>query len=168
MKIKKILIVGLFIILGFFVRASFDSAYAEGTSKTRDAWGGGVHAGFSPYLGLIGLELQQTNFALTIGLPASIGVRYYFDPSGTQWFLGTHVLHYDIEEDKTKDGVRYTEQKATLWGMGVGYKWRFRERWDLTLSLSLVQEKKRLKNSTASRTDDTVLSLPGITIGYVF
>jgi len=166
MKMQKKRIVGLAIVLSLFL--SFGSAFAANSSRMNPRWSGGAHVGISPYVGLIGLELQQDNFGLTLGWPASIGVRYYFDPSGTQWFLGTHILHYDIERDRTKDGVRYTEQKGTLVGMGVGYKLRVKTHWDFTLSFSLAYQNETLRNPTQSRTEEKVLSLPGLTVGYAF
>ncbi len=165
---KRKVIVGAFIVVFFLGDAFSDSAFAAEASDMNAPWGGSVNLGFSPYLGGVGLELQQSNFGLTLGLPASIGVRYYFDPSGTQWFLGTHVLHYDVEDDETKDGVLYKEVEATWWGAGVGYKWRWAAHWDLTFSLSLVYEKEKYKNATATREEETIWSVPGITIGYAF
>ncbi|MFQ5598235.1 MAG: DUF3575 domain-containing protein [Nitrospiria bacterium] len=168
MRIKQKIVVGWFILLFAFGNTSFDSAFAAPMLGIDDGWGGGAHLGYSPYLGLIGLELQETHFGLTLGFPASLGLRYYFDPSGTQWFLGVHVLHYDRDKNEIKDGILYTEKETTLTGMGIGYKWRWRKHWDLTLSLSLAFEKEKLKNSAGSRTEEEVQSVPGITVGYAF
>jgi len=131
-------------------------------------WQGTPHVGFSPYTGLVGLELQNTNFGLTLGWPASIGLKYYFDEKGDRLFLGTHALHLERDNDETKDGVLYTENERTLLGAGVGYKWQSEQGWNLTLSLSIVYDREKLKNGSGATTEEDVISLPGLTFGYRF
>lgn len=62
-------------------------------------WGGTPHLGFSPYTGLIGVEIQNSHFGLTLGLPASIGVKYYFDEKGDRFFVGAHALRMEFDPE---------------------------------------------------------------------
>lgn len=132
------------------------------------AWRGGPHAGFSPYTGIIGGELQNGHWGFTLGAPAALGVRYYPDREGTRWFFGAHGMWYKLEKDEDKDGIRYTDQENYLAGAGFGYKWRFKGHWDLTASLSLTYYSEELTNTSAKRTETGIMLLPGITIGYSF
>ena len=137
---------------------------SQETSETQ----GGFHLGFSPYTGVIGAELQRGKYSLTLGIPASIGLRYYFNEQPKSWFLGAHAMYYNIDKDETKDGIRYTEKEVMISGLGFGHKWRYKDHWDLILSMSLVYNKEEFKNGIVKRTEESIGALPGITIGYSF
>ncbi|GEM_PF-4442689 len=131
-------------------------------------WQGTPHLGFSPYTGLAGLELQNMNFGLTLGWPASVGLKYYFDKKGDRLFLGTHALYLKRDNDEIKDGVFYTENERTLVGAGIGYKWQSEQGWNMTFSLSILYDREKLKNGSGTATEEDVVSLPGLTFGYRF
>ena len=143
-------------------------AMAEDSINNSDRLRVGPHVGFSPYTGLIGAEFQKGHMGFTLGIPLSAGIRYYFDENGYRWFLGAHAMYYSIEDDETKDGVRYEEKDSTFAGLGFGYKWRWKNHWDLTLNLSVAYYRERLTNDSVERTDEYIAVLPGITIGYTF
>ncbi|MDA8137973.1 MAG: DUF3575 domain-containing protein [Desulfobacteraceae bacterium] len=131
-------------------------------------WRGGPHAGFSPYTGIIGGELQYEHWGFTIGAPAALGVRYYLGEDGTRWFIGAHGMWYKLKEDEDKDGIHYTDQEHYYTGGGFGYKWRFKDHWDLVASLSLAYYSEQYSNPNTKRTETGILLFPGLTIGYSF
>jgi len=149
--------------------SGIDPVIAGDSSEDSLRWRGGPHIGFSYYTGVIGAELQKEHWGFTIGIPAAIGVRYYLDNIGYRWFFGAHAMNYNIDDaNETKDGIRYEELSSTAAGLGVGYKWRLKNHWDITLSLSIVWDRNELKNDYVSRTDDYILAMPGLTLGYTF
>ena len=164
---KAVRIFNIFIIVMILTLFLTKPALA-GPSNNPSEVHGGFHLGFSPYSGIIGAELQRGKYSLTLGLPASIGLRYYFNEQPNSWFVGAHALYYDIDEEETIEGIRYDEKEVLISGMGTGHKWRFKDHWDLVLSLSLVYKKEEFRNSYAKRTEESIGALPGITIGYTF
>ncbi|MCP4746649.1 MAG: DUF3575 domain-containing protein [Desulfobacteraceae bacterium] len=145
-----------------------DSAKADHSFENSQKLRGGLHAGFSAYTGIIGAEIQKGHFGLTLGIPACLGLRYYFDETGARWFLGAHGMYFNVEEEETKDGIRYDEIDSTLAGAGIGYKWRWNDHWDLTLNLSLAYYKEKYTGDYATRTDEYITVVPGISFGYTF
>ncbi len=167
MKIRSkitLLFFPLIIMLILTTRQSVSAA----NSPVDGEWGGTPHLGFSPYTGLLGIEIQNSHFGLTLGMPASIGFKYYFDEKGDRLFLGAHAMRMEFDHDERKDGVLYKENKTTVLGAGLGYKWQWEQGWNITLSLSIVHYDEELKNSATSRTEDSIESFPGLTFGYRF
>ena len=93
---------------------------------------------------------------------------YYFKERPNNWFIGAHVLYYNIDKDETKDGIKYEEQESLISGVGVGYKWRFKNHWDLIVSVSVAYRNEKLSNNFAKRTEESIIGLLGLTIGYTF
>jgi hypothetical protein len=137
-------------------------------SRPETEWRGGPHLGFTPYSGMFGAELSKGHYALSVGFPLSVGLKYYSDPHGDRWFAVAHVMHLDVEEDYTVNNVRYDHVKDTLAGAGFGYRWRWADHWDLTASLSAVYQREQYTSATASRTEQSVWPFPGISFGYTF
>ena len=67
------------------------------TDPRKENWYIGPRIGISPYTGIIGLEIQNRHFALSLGFPTTVGLKYYFKPYGHSWFVGPRFLHMDIE-----------------------------------------------------------------------
>jgi len=101
-------------------------------------WRAGPHIGLSPFIGVIGVEIQKSNYAVTLGYPASIGLKYYPDERGYRWCYGLHAMHFNVNEREYIDYVPYNESTETVAGAGFGYRWRWWDHLDLTLSLSAV------------------------------
>ena len=143
------------------------SAYTD--EAPLQSWRGGPQIGISPYTGVIGGELQKGKWALTMGLPAALGVRYYFAETGTKWFIGTHGMWYKLDDqNEEKDGIRYTDVEDLYLGAGFGYKWRFKDHWDLVASLSLGYHKEELTGKGVWRTTTGIAAMPGLSVGYSF
>ncbi len=148
--------------------ANISNGYSSNLStENPDRWRGSFHAGFSPYLGMFGLELQNLYVGFILGMPTSIGFRYYLNGNGHKWFLGVHGMHYNLESDKTLDGITYNKSENTLFGSGFGYKWRWKGRYDLALSLSLAYQKNIHTNDHIKRTEDGIMIFPGFTFGFL-
>jgi hypothetical protein len=160
--------VGLFLFFNVFTIMGMGSVLADDSSENFSRWRGGPQIGFSPYTGVIGAELQKGHYGLTIGMPASLGIRYYLDDRGYRWFFGAHAMYYSIDKDETKDGIRYENKDSTYAGLGFGYKWRWKNHWDLIVSLSIAYYKEELENDFADRTDEYISAMPGVAIGYSF
>ena len=143
-------------------------ALAEENKADEVPFHGGIHAGFSMYTGVLGVELTQGHWGFSMGMPVAIGVKYYSDKEGYRWFAGAHGMYQHVEDKTTEDGIRYDEQTYGYAGLGLGYKWRFKFHWDLCLSLSTVYYRRLLENDTESRRDDYVSLFPGLTLGYTF
>ena len=153
--------------LSFVSVSGIEPVMADDSPEDSLSWRGGPHIGFSYYTGLIGAELQKVHWGFTIGLPAAMGVRYYIDNKGYRWFFGAHSMYYTLDDaDETKDGIRYDELTSTSAGIGAGYKWRLKNHWDITLSLSISWDREELKNDYVSRKDDYIMATPGLTLGY--
>lgn len=142
-------------------------AFAE-EPQTIQEWQGGLHIGFSPYTGIIGAEIQNGNYGVTLGLPACIGFKYYPDDRGYRWFLGLHAMRFSLNEQQTIDNTSYDKSTNTYLGAGLGYRWRWWDHLDLTLSLSATYEKNELTGSYGNRTDASIYPFPGLTVGGTF
>jgi len=169
MKIISKIVIGLFVVFSVVAVSGIEPVLVDDSSEDSLRWRGGLHFGVSQYTGIIGAELQKCHWGFTIGMPAALGVRYYLGERGYRWFFGAHAMYYDIDEaDEIKDGIRYEERTSTTAGLGMGYKWRLKNHWDIILSLSIAYQRDELKNDFVSRTDDYILAIPGLTIGYTF
>lgn len=129
---------------------------------------GGPHIGFSPYIGLIGVEIQKGNYAVTLGLPPCIGLKYYPDERGYRWFYGLHAMHFSTNGSETVDYIPYNESTDTFVGAGFGYRWRWWDHLDLTLSLSAEYAKIKYTGYFGNTTEQSVGAFPGLTLGYTF
>ncbi len=137
--------------------------------ESSPTWRGGPHFGFSPFMGALGAEIQKGHFGLTIGIPASVGIKYYPDNQGYRWFFGAHAMNYNIDdEDTEEDGIIYEEEENTLIGFGFGYKWLWKSKWDLNLGISITHFEEELSNDYMTRTETSIRLLPTITFGYTF
>lgn len=159
---------GQLLVISMIVLWGVGPVSAEDVSMDSPSWRGGFHIGYSDFTGIIGVELNKANWAVTLGMPAAIGVKYYLDENGYRWFVGAHAMSYSLEKDQTKDGIRYTDLSSTSGGFGMGYKWRWKNHWDLALSLSLSYDREILKNDYVKRTEEYIMAKPGLTFGYTF
>jgi hypothetical protein len=141
-------------------------------STPQTQWHGGAHLGLSPYTGVIGGELQYGRYAVTLGMPACAGFKYYLSDEGIHWFVGAHSSWYKAEDaEEEKDNINYDDVEIFLIGTGFGYKWRFKDHWDLSVSLSIAYYEEKLSNADTTddeRIDDYFVVFPGISIGYSF
>lgn len=88
---------------------------------------------------------------------------------GTRWFFGIHGGWLSVDDaDEVKDGIRYDEQEILIGGGGFGYKWRFKEHWDLIASLSQAYAEEELTAPMAKRTETSIVVFPGLSFGYTF
>lgn len=131
-------------------------------------WRAGPQIGLSPYIGVIGVEIQKSNYAVTLGYPASIGLKYYPGERGYRWFYGLHAMHFSVNEREMVDYVPYNESTETVVGAGFGYRWRWWDHLDLTLSLSAVYWKSKYTGYFGSTTEHFTMPFPGLTLGYTF
>jgi hypothetical protein len=136
--------------------------------QTAPEWRGGPHIGFSPYTGIIGAEIQNGHYGLTLGVPTCIGFKYYPDERGYRWFFGLHAMYFSLDEQKTVGNIPYNGSTNTYAGAGFGYRWRWWDHLDLTLSLSATYEKEKQTGSYGNRTDESLYAFPGLTIGGSF
>ncbi|GAB6095106.1 hypothetical protein JCM14469_13580 [Desulfatiferula olefinivorans] len=134
----------------------------------QENWFIGPRIGLSAFTGLVGAEIQYRNVALSFGIPECVGLKYYFSVPKHSWFIGGYFSKWDLTDDETKDGIKYTEQTNTEGGFGGGYRWRWGSGWDLSLSLAIAYGQEELSNTTALRTERFIGIRPGITAGYSF
>lgn len=165
MKAKtSVLIVASIII---FVLGNFASVYAaEDQISPQTNWG--IDIGFSPYIGIIGLEVQRNAFSISIGPPACIGLRYYMNGAGTRWFCGLHHMRYETENSEADDGIVYDTCENEISGLGFGYKWRWWQHLDLTFNLSIAYHQSNFENIDHYRKEKVAFLFPGLTLGYRF
>lgn len=130
-----------------------------------------VILGISPFVGIVGIEAQKKEHALAIGIPARIAYRYFPNPYGDTKFFGGYLGRYSIDDyDKGFEGVRYKEFETTYVGLGVGYRWQWKNGWNLNLSIALEYAKREYGNPGMfqSATEKIVYPFPGINVGYKF
>jgi hypothetical protein len=84
-------------------------------------WRAGPHIGFSPYTGIIGVEIQKGHYGVTLGLPECIGFKYYPDERGYRWFYGVHAMHFSTDENGTEGFFPYNKITDTM--AGAGFEW---------------------------------------------
>jgi len=143
------------------------SSFAEESPGLQE-WRVGPHLGFSLYTGMLGAEIQKGHYGLTLGLPDSIGLKYYPDERGYRWFYGLHVLKNYLDENKVIDSVPYDRVTVIYSGLGFGYRWRWFDHLDLTASLSATYISEKRTGPYAKRTEKSLGPYPGITLGYTF
>lgn len=160
---KTLSIIIFFVISMVFVLSSFADD-APGLHE----WRGGPHIGFSLYTGIIGAEIQKGHYGLTLGLPESIGFKFYPDERGYRWFYGLHVLKNHIDEKEVIDNIPYDKTTVVYSGLGFGYRWRWFDHLDLSASLSATYVSEKRTGPYAKRTEKFLGAYPGITIGYTF
>ena len=161
------IIVVLFAIQAFAEEPSAGQA-SEVKPPVASEWRGGPQVGFSPYIGIIGVEIQKGNYAVSLGLPTCIGLKYYPDVRGYRWFYGVHAMHFSVEDRQTINNIPYNDSTVTYAGAGFGYKWRWWDHLDLTLSLSASYNKEKHTGPFGYRTEQSLGMFPGITLGYTF
>ncbi len=140
----------------------------ESIQLEQEKWYIGPRVGFSTFTGILGVEIQYVNVALTIGLPECIGIKYYLDFPNHSWFIGAYFSRWDTEDDETKGGITYDKETNTEGGIGVGFRWRWRNGWDLSIGVSGEYGEEELTNSSATRTETSYRIKPCISVGYSF
>lgn len=155
------------IVLVLFFTVFVSPALAD-EAQPAPEWRGGPHIGYSPYTGVIGVEVQKGHFGATLGVPVSLGLRYYLDEQGYRWFVGFHGRHDAYDEDETIDGIPYEDVTFTDAGIGFGYKWRWRNHWDLTANFSVGYGREKRTGMYATRTEEYIGLFPGLSLGYTF
>jgi hypothetical protein len=157
-------IMALFIMIVFFITP------AQGGDETQSSieWMWSPQIGYSPYIGILGAEIQKSHIGVTFGVPESIGVRYYFDDQGYSWFLGAHASYYPYKHEETKDGIQYDKTVTARVGLGFGYKWRWMNHWEIAPTLSVGYKRDKLSGDYGTRTDNYIVLSPGVSAGYTF
>lgn len=153
--------------LCYVVMAAATPARAE-ENQPEPQWRGGPHVGLTPYSGVFGAEVSRGRLGVTLGIPLSLGVKYYSDDQGYRWFVVAHAMHMDVEQDNSIKNVAYDRVDDTTVGVGFGYRWRWRNHWDLTASLSAVYQRERFSNDFVTVTEESVWPFPGLSFGYTF
>lgn len=148
---------------------SFLGIFCFQVPETRSAseWTGGPYLGMSPH-GVIGCEIQNDKIGFTIGIPTSFGFRFYPNSIGYRWFFCADVMQFKFDEDETIDNVTYDTYEKRLFAVGFGYKWRWKNHWELSSSLSITFNEEERSNDNQKRTEDGIGVFPGITFGYMF
>jgi hypothetical protein len=160
---KLPMIIIFFTISMVFVLSSFAD-----DSPVLNEWRGGPHIGYSLYTGIIGAEIQKGHYGLTLGLPDSIGLKYYPDERGYRWFYGLHFMKNHIDDKEVIDNIPYDSMTTIYSGLGFGYRWRWFDHLDLTSSLSATYVSEKRTGPYAKRTEKRLGLYPGITLGYTF
>lgn len=158
----------LWLVLFIVVSQGYAQDISEEKPMDTPSFRGGLHLGFSPYTGLLGLELSRGHWAATLGLPSCAGIKYYPDERGCRWFVGAHAMYFKIDDKETVDGVTYDKTTIGYAGLGLGYKWRWRNHWDLNLSASVAFHRRLLENDYMERREDYISFIPALTAGYTF
>lgn len=158
----------IWIVLFIVISQGYAQDISEEKPLKTTPFRGGLHLGFSPYNGVLGLELNRGHWSFTLGLPSSAGIIYYPDKQGYRWFMGASGMYYNFDEDNTEDGILYDEETDVYAGVSAGYKWRWRDHWDLSLSVSALYHRRLLENDFMERREDYIVFLPGVTVGYTF
>jgi len=125
-------------------------------------------AGDSLFTGLLGVEVQRNHLAFDFGLPTSGGIRYYFRPQGHSWFAGLYGSGYGYDHDETKDGIAYTHYSNIGGGVGAGYRWLWRSRWNLELGATAGYEEEYWTNSYVTRWQKSIIIGPNVLVGFSF
>ena len=132
-----------------------------------DEWQMSIHGLYSQYTGVLGAEFQNNHFAITVGVPPCLGMKYYFTYSKNSWYVGAHITNY-YSEDEKKDGIEYDEKDDLRYGSGFGYKWYFLKQWHLNVGCTLFYNKEKYTNDNSAREDENIRLYPDITFGYTF
>jgi len=127
--------------------------------------------GFSPFLGVLGIEYQNKNHAFGIGLPGMLSYKYYVKPYQDTKFWGVFLGGYSSDNvNRTVDGINYSDVKSRSIGAGIGYRWQWSSGWNTSVSISLEYSTKDYSNPDTSQetTKSGVIPLPGVNVGYKF
>ena len=140
-----------------------------GQDQTTNNLSLGLRLGFSGYIGMLGLEAQHLNFALTAGIPGSVGLKYYLRPEGHSWFVGGFYERFTVDQNDFEyiPGAG-GERTWSMGGLGGGHRWFWGDGWDLSLSLAGTSVVKKETSGPLTRTTKFIGFWPGITIGRSF
>lgn len=137
-------------------------------STVKEDWYIGPRIGISPFTGVIGLEIQYHNFALSGGIPGNVGLKYYFKPDGHSLFLGGYFLHFKNDSNDLPYGGFDGDTTWTEGGLGFGHRWRWGSGWDLSLCAAIAYGEKEETTGPAWRKTKYIGFRPGIAVGYSF
>ena len=162
---KSLIIISSVLLLTLAIFGSSNAASKETAGRWQDLdnWRFAPRIGFSGYIGVIGIEAQNKNWAFTLGLPGSFGIKYYIKPNGHSLFVGGFILNYDISSEY---GLYRTT--GTITGLGCGHRWLWADHWDLTLNLAVAYVDAKEKDGPLTYTTKAYTVLPGVTFGYLF
>jgi hypothetical protein len=129
-----------------------------------------INFGISHFDGILGLEYQYGHHSVGAGAPGHFSYRYYYDLYDDSVFWGLYSGRYDVEDEKTVDGVLFLDYERRFYGVGTGRRWQWPSGWNVTTSLVLEYYEKEYSSPSVllRRTEDGVILLPGIAGGYRF
>lgn len=159
----KLIIVFIVLLLGINIHS-----VSADDKEPSDALRIGPYIGFSMFTGMIGAEIQKGHMGVSLGLPGNLGVKYYFDKNGVRWFAGAYAMYTSYDEKETIDNIEYKDYKSKDGGLGLGYKWRWRNHWDLSLNCSIGYRVVEQTGDFAVREEESIVIIPGIIMGYMF
>lgn len=143
----------------------------EDTSSGSDSVYFNPIIGLSPFVGVIGFEIQKEHHSLGVGIPGNISYRYYFNPNKNTKFWGVYYGEFDVEDnDERVDGVFFRDFETAFVGMGIGYRWLWHSGWNVNASISIQYYDDEYSNpgSAMKATERGVMLFPGINAGYRF
>ncbi len=127
--------------------------------------------GLSPFLGILGVEVQNKNHAFGIGLPGNLSYRYFFNPYQDTKFWGVFLGGYSSENaDRSVDGINYSDIESRYVGAGFGYRWQWSSGWNTSVSIALEYVTSDYSNpgTLDAATESRVILFPGANLGYKF
>ncbi len=131
--------------------------------------------GVSTSSGILGLELQLANFAISAGIVPygfAAGARFYLNPDQNSWFFGGSGLQLELEGEEVKGEANVDKTTYTSFGGMVGYRWLSPEGWLLSfgLGLGVVQEEEEyvMNDDQEEAPEDVFGPIGELVVGYAF
>lgn len=127
--------------------------------------------GFSPDMGILGIEIQKGHHIIGVGIPGNVSYKWFSNPSGNSKFYSLYGGHYSLDSYNDEfDNIYYRNLKSSFFGAGIGYRWQWQSGWNISASVSLEHSNDEYSNpnSPYARKDISNFILPGVVAGYKF
>jgi hypothetical protein len=128
-----------------------------------------INSGVSQFNGLIGFEVQRSHYAIGIGYPAVVSLKYYVDPRDDSVYYGFFSGRYkNSAYNEIEDGIYYYEYERSSSGIGTGYKWQWDSGWNFDVSVTIGVVERTYRNTFLERRSNNQFYALGFTGGYSF
>lgn len=125
--------------------------------------------GVSPFVGVLGVEARFDHFALGLGIPTSLSLKYYVNADDDSWYIGVFNQRYtDSEFDDFEEGIFFNEYERRFYGIGFGYFWIWPSSWSLSLGLGIGPHEETYKISNQQLVKESDFVSLELNVGYTF
>ena len=127
--------------------------------------------GFSPFTGIIGLELINGHNSFGIGLPGHISYRYLFNKNTDTFFVGAFAGQNTYDDyNEREGGIKFKEKESEYIGVGFGKRWYWKSGWNFSLIAAIQRYDYTYSNPNSSLKvkEEGYEVMPGFIGGYKF